>query len=115
MFLLFGIIFIIIGGVIQVQSEKVQEKVIVYGGSKEDKPECGPVAEGFKYQYTKDDFEVKKDTCTVKIDIEDKMEKPVYVYYQVDNFYQNHRRYVKSYDWRQLMNNLKDGETTILK
>jgi len=24
------------------------------------------------------------------------MEGPVYVYYQLDNFYQNHRRYVKS-------------------
>lgn len=23
---------------------------------------------------------------------------PVYVYYQLDNFYQNHRRYVKSRD-----------------
>jgi len=28
---------------------------------------------------------------------------PVYVYYQLDNFYQNHRRYVKSRDYKQLM------------
>jgi len=34
------------------------------------------------------------------------MEGPVFVYYQLDNFYQNHRRYVKSRDYRQLM-----GET----
>jgi len=34
---------------------------------------------------------------------------PVYVYYQLDNFYQNHRRYVKSRDYKQLM-----GETRTL-
>jgi len=34
------------------------------------------------------------------------MEGPIFVYYQLDNFYQNHRRYVKSRDYRQLM-----GET----
>jgi len=27
---------------------------------------------------------------------------PVYVYYELDNFYQNHRRYVKSRDEKQL-------------
>lgn len=30
------------------------------------------------------------------------MKGPVYVYYQLDNFYQNHRRYVKSRDSSQL-------------
>lgn len=30
------------------------------------------------------------------------MEKPVFVYYELDNFYQNHRRYVKSRSDRQL-------------
>lgn len=34
------------------------------------------------------------------------MTGPVFVYYQLDNFYQNHRRYVKSRDYKQLM-----GET----
>ena len=30
---------------------------------------------------------------------------PVYVYYQLDNFHQNHRRYVKSRDSNQLNGN----------
>ena len=30
---------------------------------------------------------------------------PIYVYYQLDNFYQNHRRYVKSRSNEQLMGN----------
>jgi hypothetical protein len=28
--------------------------------------------------------------------VKEKMKAPVYVYYELDNFYQNHRRYVKS-------------------
>jgi len=32
------------------------------------------------------------------VDIENKVKGPVYIYYQLNNFYQNHRRYVKSRD-----------------
>ena len=35
-------------------------------------------------------------TCTIKIKLTSAMKGPVYVYYGLDNFYQNHRRYVKS-------------------
>ena len=31
------------------------------------------------------------------------MAAPIFVYYQLENFYQNHRRYVKSRDYQQLM------------
>lgn len=34
---------------------------------------------------------------------------PIYVYYQLDNFYQNHRRYVKSRDNEQLFGTFKDA------
>ncbi|KAF9272671.1 hypothetical protein BGZ88_004524 [Linnemannia elongata] len=40
--------------------------------------------------------------CTVKFTIPDTMKKPVFVYYRLSNFYQNHRRYVKSVDAKQL-------------
>lgn len=33
---------------------------------------------------------------TMKIDIPKLMKAPVYMYYKLDNFYQNHRRYASS-------------------
>ncbi|KZV32803.1 ALA-interacting subunit 1 [Dorcoceras hygrometricum] len=35
-------------------------------------------------------------TCTRNLIVPKKMKKPIFVYYQLDDFYQNHRRYVKS-------------------
>ena len=39
--------------------------------------------------------------CTVTFTVKDKLEKPVYFYYQLKNFYQNQRDYVKSRDYSQ--------------
>ena len=40
--------------------------------------------------------------CRLQFDIEHQLDAPVYMYYRMTNFYQNHRRYVKSYDQGQL-------------
>mmetsp|Transcript_10087 Transcript_10087/g.11486 ORF Transcript_10087/g.11486 Transcript_10087/m.11486 type:complete len:132 (+) Transcript_10087:13-408(+) len=62
-------------------------------------------------EFTKDVVEVEyrydtecsaQTSCTVLLDIPEKMEQPVMVYYQLDNFYQNHRKYVKSVNYDQL-------------
>ena len=42
------------------------------------------------------------DVCNISIDIPNDMQAPVFFYYQLENFYQNHRRYVKSRDVDQL-------------
>ena len=34
--------------------------------------------------------------CSVNVMVPQTMKAPVFVYYELDNFYQNHRRYVKS-------------------
>ncbi|KAG6423942.1 hypothetical protein SASPL_114350 [Salvia splendens] len=52
-------------------------------------------------------------TCIRTFTIPKKMRKPVYVYYQLDNFYQNHRRYVKSRSDRQLWNPKAESSTTV--
>lgn len=40
--------------------------------------------------------------CKVNIDLKHDIPGPVYVYYKIDNMYQNHRRYVKSRSYSQL-------------
>lgn len=42
--------------------------------------------------------------------IDEEIKAPIYVYYQLDNFYQNHRRYVKSRDNSQLAGTYKEVE-----
>lgn len=40
--------------------------------------------------------------CTIKFDVPVTMKHPVFMYYRLTNFYQNHRRYIKSLDLKQL-------------
>jgi len=46
-----------------------------------------------------------QNPCEITLNINEKIEGPVYVYYELGNFYQNHRRYVKSRSYSQLMGN----------
>jgi hypothetical protein len=41
-------------------------------------------------------------TCTVKFTIDKDMEQPIFLYYEIENFYQNHRRYINSRSSTQL-------------
>lgn len=41
--------------------------------------------------------------CSIQFDIPDDLKPPVLFYYRLTNFYQNHRRYVKSLDTDQLL------------
>lgn len=79
---IFGLIFLTLGITLYVMSERIQGVVMQY-----DKCE-------------------KVDTkCNLPLTIESDIQAPIYVYYQLDNFYQNHRRYVKSRSNTQLMGN----------
>ncbi|XP_039127190.1 LOW QUALITY PROTEIN: ALA-interacting subunit 1-like [Dioscorea cayenensis subsp. rotundata] len=51
-------------------------------------------------------------TCIRKVRVPKDMDQPIYVYYQLDNFYQNHRRYVKSRNDAQLRDEKKANETS---
>ena len=49
--------------------------------------------------------------CTLQFDIPNDIGPPVYLYYRLTNFYQNHRRYVKSLDTDQLKGNFISNNT----
>jgi hypothetical protein len=74
-FTFFGIVFIVIGIVVLIFSNQIVEHSYRY----DNLGNC-PIG----------------NECTIPIKIEKDMALPVMVYYQLNNFYQNHRRYVKS-------------------
>ena len=86
-FTVFGVIFLGLGILLYIMSDQIQEVgVLTY----DDNLLC------------KDAQGNAKSPCTVELQINDTIKAPVYVYYQLDNFYQNHRRYVKSRSFNQL-------------
>jgi len=72
-FLCFGIVFIVLGIIILIFSNKIEEISYRYDEECKDQP-----------------------YCTITLKVNNKMEPNIMVYYQLDGFYQNHRRYVKS-------------------
>ncbi|CAK9179668.1 unnamed protein product [Ilex paraguariensis] len=50
--------------------------------------------------------------CIRTMTVPKHMKKPIYVYYQLDNFYQNHRRYVKSRSDVQLRENKSENDVS---
>lgn len=48
--------------------------------------------------------------CSIKIKIEEDMEAPIYFYYSLENFFQNHFDYIGSLNYDQLKGNVKTVE-----
>lgn len=72
-FIVFGIVFIIIGVIVLIFSNEIVDQDLRY-----------------------DLLCTVNSSCDLKFTLKEKMKAPVMVYYQLNNFYQNHRRYVKS-------------------
>ncbi|KAI8018181.1 ALA-interacting subunit 5 [Camellia lanceoleosa] len=104
-FIFVGIIFIPIGLASLFASESVVEIVDRY-----DK-DCVPSNFGNDVLAYIQSSKTNK-TCIKTLTVPKKMKKPIYIYYQLDNFYQNHRRYVKSRSDKQLRNKASEFETT---
>ena len=81
---IFGLIFLAIGGTLYTMSESITSL------SHEYDTHCDTKADS---------------DCVIEIQVESDMYAPIYVYYAIDNFYQNHRRYVKSRSNEQMMGN----------
>ncbi|XP_040016904.1 cell cycle control protein 50A [Gasterosteus aculeatus] len=99
-FFIIGLLFIPIGIGLFVTSNNIKEFEIDYTGADTSSP-CFNCSQNFSWNST------SPCTCTVPFYLEQPYESNVYVYYGLSNFYQNHRRYVKSRDDSQLNGNLK--------
>ncbi|KAJ3097295.1 hypothetical protein HDU96_000426 [Phlyctochytrium bullatum] len=53
--------------------------------------------------------------CSLQVNIDKEIPGPVFMYYRLTNFYQNHRRYVKSFDAKQLVANPATSTTSCLQ
>jgi hypothetical protein len=88
-FLLVSIVFIPIGVASLFASRDVVELVDRY------ETDCIPLADrNNKVGYIQSNTTNK--ICNRTIKVTKHMKQPIFIYYQLDNFYQNHRRYVKS-------------------
>lgn len=98
-FMLVGALFIPIGVISLVASHRVVEIVHQY------ETDCLPLQyrdnKTARLAYIQNSTIAKN--CTQILKVPKQMKHPIYIYYQLDNFYQNHRRYVKSRSDQQLM------------
>jgi len=100
-FVVIGIIFVPIGAVLLDKSNSIVEYTKQYDGDGSDLKSC------------KIDSPNENRTCSITFNIKEEMKSPVWVYYELTNFYQNHRRYVKSRSASQLLGErLSSGELT---
>ncbi|XP_027708743.1 cell cycle control protein 50A [Vombatus ursinus] len=99
-FFIVGLIFIPIGIGVFVTSNNIREFEIDYTGTDEKDP-CNKCL-------------LRNDTkpciCNISFTLEQPFEGYVFMYYGLSNFYQNHRRYVKSRDDSQLNGDLNSLE-----
>ncbi|KAI5462598.1 ligand-effect modulator 3 family [Mariannaea sp. PMI_226] len=129
LFFVIGIIFAPIGGLLLYASAQVQEIKLDYTKCKTDAPTLkngrgfadmpsSAVTTAFKSgsksvnaQWgvlagvnvtSSNGVKIKTDRCVLQFDIPENMGPPVLFYYHLTNFYQNHRRYVLSFDQQQL-------------
>lgn len=89
-FIVFGVIFLVLGVIVVELAENIHEVSLEYHNLEECEENIG-------------------GTCTLNFTLHTDFEQPIYVYYQLDNLYQNHRRYVKSRDEQQLRGELKSA------
>ncbi|KAG6620217.1 ALA-interacting subunit 3 [Carya illinoinensis] len=106
-FLLVSVVFIPIGVASLFASRDVVEIVDRY------ETDCIPVANRTdKVKYIQSSG---NNICNRTLTVPKRMKHPIYVYYQLDNFYQNHRRYVKSRSDAQLKSNSSAGDVSSCK
>ncbi|KAJ3047885.1 hypothetical protein HK097_011080 [Rhizophlyctis rosea] len=109
-FFIIGAIFVPIGIGLYIASDKVSQVIFDYTFCQKEatstfsKPtkDYGPITE-WRWDAT-------SRACTVRFEVDENFNPPVFLYYRLTNFYQNHRRYVKSFDTDQLKGTRKSSD-----
>ena len=99
MFFIVGILFIPLGSIFLVSSNNVWEVSIDYTN-------CVDISSGSQCSSNAPNVSC---TCQETLTVDSDVTGPVFVYYRLSNFYQNHRRYVKSRDDNQLLGSNVDS------
>ncbi|GAA5952832.1 hypothetical protein JCM8115_002362 [Rhodotorula mucilaginosa] len=121
-FFLIGIIFVPLGGVLLWGSNKVHDYTIDYTQCEFEAPndtfaqlpsskwgyhlggDAGNVqAPSWQFQHDPNGQVGQQSRCRINFDLPVELTAPVFMYYKLTNYYQNHRRYVKSINTDQLM------------
>lgn len=71
------------------------------------KPQWGHARDNYTWPFS--GLSVETDVCILSFKIPNDISPPILFYYRLTNFYQNHRRYVKSVDIDQLKGHPKSG------
>ncbi|GAB2222861.1 hypothetical protein Droror1_Dr00016991 [Drosera rotundifolia] len=109
-FLLVSVVFIPIGVAALFASRDVVEIVDRYDDV--CVPSNSSSSKADKVQYIQSNV---TKSCNITITVPKRMKSPIYIYYQLDNFYQNHRRYVKSRSDTQLRYNASADDVSACK
>lgn len=120
LFFCLAIVFCPLGGALLYASNQVQELVIDYSHCQNLSPSdtfenvpskyvTSQVFSGGKMPSTQPQWRVEdggqgndNQTCIIQFEIPTEMGNPVFLFYRMTNFYQNHRRYVQSFNEDQL-------------
>ncbi|KZV94054.1 Lem3/Cdc50 [Exidia glandulosa HHB12029] len=117
---LVAVIFAPIGAVLLLASNSVSQITLQYSGCER---QTGDFADLPKWTYdlkSSDSklshatpqwqYDAATKTCNVRFELPADLGKPVFLYYKLTNFYQNHRRYVRSLSTDQLQGKFQDAD-----
>jgi hypothetical protein len=90
-----------------------RDKIVAHFSSSDNSTRDPYVAEWQRStkNVTYGNYSVEARTCLVRINIPEDLEPKVAFYYFLQNFYQNHRKYVQSFHAQQLLGDAVDGAT----
>lgn len=96
------VIFLPTGIFLVIENDKVHEQVIIYDGRDNDVSGCHISTSN------------QGTTCNFNVTLSEDMDGPIFVYYELQNYFANHNRYVRSKNIPQLMgDNLAKGDVEL--